>query len=163
MICPSCRKDIDESLFRPPLHYCPHCGQTLKAGIGEQATEDILFCPYCGKELSSKANFCTHCGEELARRITPSYYIHEERELTEERPKPIIDTSGKKGKQDKLYKQWMTYANLPTEATPTTESPRDMPARRVRKESRLPILYALLAVLIIIIAVCVVFLILQPG
>ena len=158
MRCPHCGRDIDESVFQPAPAYCPYCGQNL--GSTEGAGESMLFCPHCGKELPGKVNFCPYCGEEVARHVTTPYPGLEDSELAERRAKPIIELPPEqKKKSAKLYKQWMKYANLPPEAVPSTETPRETPAKRVtpaRGEGngqRFPTLYILLILGIVIIIV----------
>ena len=156
MRCQNCGKDIDESLFLSPLTYCPYCGQELEASSREQASKEILFCPYCGKELDGKVNFCPYCGRELTRRITT---YEEEQEASKPagfRAKPIksiIKMPVSMRRQDKLYKQWVKYADLSPEDVPSGEIPRDMPAREGRTLQRLPVLYILLGVCIVILVV----------
>ena len=161
MRCQHCGKDIDESQFRSPLTYCPHCGQILKASSSERVAEDIFFCPYCGKELSSRVSFCPHCGEELPKRIPIYHDHHEDSKITEQRVRPMIDTSAQKRRGDKLYKQWAKHSELPTEVIPSTELPREIPARRERKGIRLPSLYLLLGVCIVVLGVGLVLLFTQ--
>jgi Zn-finger nucleic acid-binding protein len=154
MKCSQCGRDIDESIFNPPLTYCPYCGQNLVASGIEGATEDMPFCPHCGKELPSKVNFCPYCGGELAQRITPSYSRLEESKLKEPRAKPIIEPPPEqKKKADKLYKQWVKYANLPSEVAPSTETPKEKPVGREKKAQRFPVLYILLGFFTVIVIV----------
>lgn len=158
MRCPHCGRDIDESTFPPPLSYCPYCGENLSGT--EEATEGMLFCPHCGKELPGRVNFCPYCGGEIARRITAPPHMLEDSQPAEYRAKPIIEVPPERKKKiDKLHKQWMKYANLPPEAAPSTETPkekpvrRDVPAGRERDLQRLPVLYILLGLGIVIIIV----------
>jgi len=156
MRCPNCGKDIDESLFLPPLTYCPYCGQNLEASGREQASKEILFCPYCGKELSGKVNFCPYCGREVAKRITTREEEQEASKPADFRAKPIksiIKIPISMRRQDKLYKQWTKYADLPPEDVPSGEIPRDMPVREGINLRRLPVLYILLGVCIVILVV----------
>jgi len=83
MRCLHCGKNIDESLFHPPLTYCPYCGQNLGASGREKAIEGVLFCLHCGKELPGKVSFCPYCGGELVKRITTHYERLEDSELAE--------------------------------------------------------------------------------
>lgn len=153
MRCPKCGGDINESLFPSPLTYCPYCGQNLEAGTGEQASKEILFCPHCGKELGGKVTFCPHCGGELARRIA----TREDKQATSKfagfRARPIIKIPIPMRRQDRLYRQWTKYADLSPEDVPSGEVPRDMPAREGLNLQRLPVLYIILGLCLIILFV----------
>jgi len=160
MKCPRCGRDIDESTFPPPLTYCPYCGQNLRAGSTAEPTGDILFCPHCGKELPGKVNFCPYCGEEVAGRTLTQYPGLEKTEPTEYKTKPVVEVPPEqKKKASKLYKQWVKFANLPPEAVPSIETPkettvrRQKPAERERNGQRFPILYILLGLGIVIMIV----------
>ena len=170
MRCLHCGKDIDESLLPSGLTYCPYCGQNLQSSLGERFLNEMSFCPYCGKELSVKAsfcpycgkeldgkvNFCPYCGRELARRIITYEEKQEASKPTDFRAKPIksiIKIPISMRRQDKLYKQWTKYADLPPEDVPSGEIPRDMPVREGINLRRLPVLYILLGVCIVILVV----------
>jgi len=145
MRCPGCGKNIDESILPPPLTYCPYCGQNLKASSTERVIEGKLFCPHCGKELPGKVSFCPYCGAELAKYITIDYDKLKEGESTERGVKPIIEPlPGQRKIRGKLYKEWVKYANLSPEVTPSTKVPRDMPVERWKKVQRFPTLYIML-------------------
>lgn len=163
MRCPHCGRDIDESLFQPAPAYCPYCGQNL--GSTEGASESMHFCPHCGKELPGRVNFCPYCGEEVARRTTTPYPGLEGIEPAERRAKPIIEPPPEqKKKTAKLYKQWMKYSNLPPEAIPSTETPREMPVRREKIEKtvqRIPVLYMLIGLCIIALFVLIIIVLMQ--
>jgi len=169
MRCPHCGKDIDESTFPPPLSYCPYCGQNLSAT--EEATESMHFCPHCGKELPGRVNFCPYCGGEVARHITAPSHMLEDSQPAEYGAKPIIEVPPEqKKKKDKLYKQWIKFADLPPEAIPSTETPkeqpvrqerRDMPAGREKNVQGVPLLYMLIGLCTIALFVLIIILIMQ--
>jgi len=168
MRCPHCEKDIDESVFKPPLTYCPYCGENLGASGTGGATEGILFCPHCGKELPGKVNFCPYCGGEVARRVTTPSRGLEDTEPAERRAKPKIEPPPeRKKKTDKLYKQWMKYADLPPAAVPSTETPKEMPVRRDMPAGRgknvlgVPFLYMLIGLCIIALFVLIIIVLVQ--
>ena len=151
MKCPHCDKDIDESVFPPPLTYCPYCGQNIEESSTQGAAEQVHFCPHCGKELPGKVNFCPYCGEEVVKHTTALHDRTGVGESTQPGVKPmIVPPPEQKKKAGKLYKQWMKYANLPPEAIPSTETPadkivqRDMPAGRGVNLQRIPFLYILI-------------------
>jgi len=153
MKCPHCSKDIDESLFHSPLIYCTYCGSNLKVSDTEGATE-VVFCPHCGEELPSKVNFCPYCGVELTTPTTIRYDKQKVTKPIEHRAKPIIASPPEqKRKADKLYKEWMKYANLPPEAIPSTGAPKDMPIKRAKGAQRLPVLYILLGFFVVILSI----------
>ncbi len=56
---------------------------------------------------------------------------------------------GRKRRQDKLYKQWVKYGDLPVEAIPRKESPNRVPISRESKGRGLDVLYILLAIAIL--------------
>ncbi len=183
MRCPKCGKDIDESLFVPPLTYCPYCGQNLETSGGEEAGEEILFCPYCGKELAGKVKFCPYCGRELASQVT----AYEDKQVDskpadfEAEPAiealaiealaieaPVIEASAieapaPKRRQDKLYKQWTKYADLSPEDTPSRGIPMVKPVREWINLQRFPVLYIVLGVCVVILFVGLVLLLAQSG
>jgi len=165
MRCPHCGRDIDESTFPPPLSYCPYCGQNLISTEG--ASESMHFCPHCGKELPGRVSFCPYCGGEVARRITAPYARPEDIEPTERRAIPIVEPPEQKKKSGKLYKQWMKFANLPPEATPSTETPkekpvrRDVPAGRGETAQGVPFLYMLIGLCIIVLFVLIIIVLTQ--
>ena len=163
MRCPHCGRDIDESLFHPAPAYCPYCGQNL--GSTEGASESMLFCPHCGKELPGRVNFCPYCGEEVARRTTTPYPGLEGIEPAEHRARPVIEPPPEqKKKAGKLYKQWVKFSNLPPEAIPSTETPREMPVRRekiAKTVQRLPVLYILIGLCIIALFVLIIIVLMQ--
>ena len=167
MRCPHCGKDIDESVFPAPLTYCPYCGQSLRAS-GTEAAEDMHFCPHCGKELPGRVSFCPYCGGEVARRVTTPSPGLEGIEPAERRAKPTIEPPPeRKKKTDKLYKQWMKYADLPSAAVPSTETPREMPVRRDMPAGRgknvlgVPLLYMLIGLCIIALFVLIIIFLVQ--
>ncbi len=163
MRCPHCEKDIDESVFPPPLTYCPYCGQELGASSREGATEAVHFCPHCGKGLPGRVSFCPYCGGEIAMHVTPHYDGPEVSEPAQRGAKPIIEPPPEHSKKTaKLYKQWMKYAELPPEASPSTETPRDMPARRwVKNLRRIPVLYMVIGICVVALFVLIIILIAQ--
>ncbi len=160
MRCSHCGKDIDESVFPPPLSYCPYCGQSLKTGT-EGAAEHVHFCPHCGKELpAGRANFCPYCGGEIARPTAIPHHEQEAIEPIEHKTKPVIEPPPEhKKKSGKLYKQWVKYANLPPQAIPSTEASKEPISQKLAKlekgAQRLPILYILLGFCIIVVIVSV--------
>lgn len=163
MVCLHCGKDIDETIFPPPLAYCPYCGQPLESSSTGAAEPSVPFCPHCGKELPGKVSFCPYCGGEVARRAAIPYVGPEGIEPTEHGAKPIIvEPPEVKKKTEKLYKEWMKYANLPPEAAPLKEVPREVPAGRAKNSQRLLVLYLLLVICIVIVGVGVVLLIMRP-
>lgn len=133
MKCPSCNKDIDESIFSPDLTFCPYCGEKLEV-------TRLQFCPYCGKKLTEQTSFCPHCGKKLA--------------LTEKRPdgeqlvkdfigekaktvaKAIRNTFGRERKIKKLYQQWAEFSNLPPEEVPTIEELKKMSAEEKARQHK---------------------------
>ena len=163
MRCPHCGENIDESIFPPPLTYCPYCGQNLEASGTEGATEAMHFCPHCGKELPGRVSFCPYCGGEIAARRTTTHYERLEGvEPAERRAKPIIEPPPEqKKKAGKLYKEWMKYANLPPEAAPSTETPREMPAGREKNLQRLPVMYIVIGLCIIALFVLITIVLVQ--
>ena len=161
MSCPKCGKDIDESLFVPPLTYCPYCGQNLETSGREEAGEEILFCPYCGKELVGKVNFCPYCGRELAGQITTYEDKQVDSKPADFEAEPTIEAPAPKRRQDKLYKQWTKYADLSPEDTPSRGIPRVKPVREWMNLQRLPVLYIVIGVCVVILFVCLVLLIVQ--
>ena len=72
-------------------------------------------------------------------------------------------------RKDKLYKQWSEHSGLPVEAIPKKEvAPKreeveERPVRAGRGEQRLPILYILLGVAILLVIVGVVILFMQVS
>lgn len=161
MRCPKCGKDIDESLFVPPLTYCPYCGQNLETSSREEAGEEILFCPYCGKELVGKVSFCPYCGRELARQLTTYEDKQVDSKPADFEAEPTIEAPAPKRRQDKLYKQWTKYADLSPEDTPSRGIPRVKPVREWMNLQRLPVLYIVLGVCVVIFFVGFVLLIVQ--
>lgn len=167
MRCSNCGRDIDESVFPPPLTYCPYCGQNLGAsGTTEGATESVHFCPHCGKELPGKVNFCPYCGGGTGAHGTIHHTGPEGDEPVEHRAiiEPPPEHTKKSGK---LYKQWIKYANLPPEALPSTETPTDKPARRDvtvglgGNVQRIPVLYIVIGVCVIALFVLIIMLLAQ--
>ena len=56
-------------------------------------------------------------------------------------------------KQEKLYEQWAEHSELPPEAIPSEESPKDVPVAKEKDRRSLRTLYILLGVFIIIVCV----------
>ena len=129
----------------------------------------MLFCPHCGKELPGRVSFCPYCGGEIAaRRTTTPYERLEGVEPAERRAKPIIEPPPEqKKKAGKLYKEWMKYAELPPEAAPSTETPREMPVRRDmpagwgKIAQGVPVLYMLIGLCIIALFVLIIIVLVQ--
>ena len=67
----------------------------------------------------------------------------------------------RKRKEDKLYKQWVERGDLPPEAIPREETPKDVLVGRERGERGLRVLYILLGVSILILCVGVIILFTQ--
>ena len=159
MRCSNCSKDIDESVFPPPLTYCPYCGLKLKDSGGEE-TEGMHFCSHCGREIPGRVSFCPYCGGEIGRRMTSPPPRLDASQVSEYRAKPGVELPPEqKKKSAKLYKQWVKFSNLPPDAVPSTETPKERPARQYTPATgkgngqRLPLLYILLGVGIVIVIV----------
>lgn len=142
MKCPSCDRDIDESVFPPGLAYCPFCGQVLKLASEDKAR--ILFCPYCGQGLSDQTTFCPHCGKKLILAET-KLDIHDIQQMgkdfIEKKAKPIAkairNKFGRERKMRKLYKQWAEYDALPPEEIPSMDTLKQMSAeKKIKKHSK---------------------------
>ena len=110
------------------------------------------FCPHCGKELPGRVSFCPYCGGEIGRRaVAPFGGVGSGASPAIETPPPEH-----KKKAGKLYKEWVKFADLPPAAVPSMETPketpvrRDVPAGRGQNLQRLPLLYILLAVIVIV-------------
>jgi hypothetical protein len=162
MRCPHCEREIDESIFPPPLTYCPYCGQSLGASSAEGATEHVHFCPHCGKELPGTVNFCPYCGGEVARPAIPHYDRPEVSEPTQRGAKPIIEPPPEHSKKTaKLYKEWMKYSELPPEAAPLTEAPTETPAEWRVKLQRIPFLYKLIGLCVFALIVLIIIVLAQ--
>jgi len=166
MRCPHCDRDIDESVFPPPLTYCPYCGQNL--GSTEGAIEHVHFCPHCGKELPGRVSFCPYCGEEVAKRTITLHDRPEIGEPTQHRAKPVIvPPPEQKKKAGKLYKEWVKYSNLPPEAVPSTETPAEktmrsnMPARERKALRRIPPLYMVIGLCVVALFVLIIIVLAQ--
>lgn len=167
MRCSNCRKDIDEEVFPPPLTYCPYCGLKLK-DTGAEEADTMHFCPHCGKELPGKVSFCPYCGGDIGMRRTTHYAGMEGSEPARHGGIPVIEVPPEeRKKRDKLYKQWMKYADLPPEVVPPKDVPKLKPVGQSTSAGRggslrnLPILYILLGFLIIVVVVAVVLLLVQ--
>ena len=159
MRCSNCSKDIDEEVFPPPLTYCPYCGLKLKDS-GVDVTEGMHFCPHCGQELPGKVSFCPYCGGEIGRRAT-TRHVGVGGEPAEQRV-PVIEIPPEKSKKvDKLYKQWVKYADLPPEAIPPKETDIPKPAGQDTTPGptvnlqRIPLLYIVIGVCIIALIVLI--------
>ncbi len=142
MKCPSCNKDIDESVFSTDLTFCPYCGGNIET-INKAAR--LQFCPYCGQKLITQSNFCPNCGkmlslaegkpggEQLARD-----FIEEKAKIVEEKAKTVAkairNTFGRERKIRKLYQQWAEFSNLPPEEVPSIEELKKMSAEEKTRE-----------------------------
>lgn len=142
MKCPSCDRDIDESVFPPGLAYCPFCGQELKPVSEDKA--QLLFCPYCGQRLSDQTTFCPHCGKKLILAET-KLDIHDIQQMgkdfIEKKAKPIAkairNKFGRERKTRKLYQQWAEYDALPPEEIPSMDTLKQMSAeKKIKKHSK---------------------------
>ena len=140
MKCPSCNKDIDESIFSPDLTFCPYCGEKLEV-------TGLQFCPYCGQKLTTRSNFCPHCGKKLSlsdRRPDGEQlvkdFIQEKAKTVEEKAKTaakaIRNTFGRERKIKKLYQQWAEFSNLPPEEVPTIEELKKMSAEEKARQHK---------------------------
>ena len=56
-------------------------------------------------------------------------------------------------REEKLYKQWSTHANLPAEAIPKTEVSEDFSVPKEKRELNPRILYILLGVAILLLVI----------
>ncbi len=156
MKCSNCSKDIDEDVFPPPLTYCPYCGLKLKDSGADEA-ETMHFCPHCGKELPGKVSFCPYCGGEIGRRATTPYAVKESAEPLRHGAKPAEPQPEIDRKTQKLYKQWMKYADLPPEAIPKPEpAPRAAPPGAVKKLPRIPVMYIVIGLCLIALFVLII-------
>ena len=142
MKCPSCDRDIDESVFPPGLAYCPFCGQELKLASEDKAR--LLFCPYCGQRLADQTHFCPHCGKKLILAET-KLDIHDIQQMGkdffEKKAKPIAkairNKFGRERKMRKLYQQWAEYDALPPEEIPSMDTLKQMSAeKKIKKHSK---------------------------
>jgi len=129
MKCPSCKKDIDKSIFSPDLTFCPYCGEKLE---NVNMAAKLQFCPYCGQKLTAHSNFCPNCGKKLAltgKRADGEGlvkgYIEETAKTVEEKvknvTKAIRNSFGRERRIRKLYQQWSEFSNLPPEEIPSLE------------------------------------------
>ncbi len=131
------------------MPYCSNCGNKV--------TDEMLFCPQCGNKVMTSRTGFTEDADTETHNYT-DYTI----ETKTKKPEPIASNSIKR---NKLYKQWVEYANLPDEETPVKKAPRDMPAREERNKLSPNVLYLLIGVAILILCVGVwgvVLLIMQP-
>ena len=110
------------------------------------------YCTNCGNEVTTNMPFCHACGSKLiiptAEResIEPQDYTADEEIIKEEdKPQPRV-------RKGKLYNQWVNYAGLPNDSTPSMRSPGDMATMEGGKTTRPYLLYAFLGVAI---AVCI--------
>lgn len=60
---------------------------------------------------------------------------------------------GRKKKEEKLFQQWARYSDLPPEAIPQQEAPRDIPVREEKTKRRPRLLHILLGVGITVLCV----------
>jgi hypothetical protein len=60
---------------------------------------------------------------------------------------------GRKKKEEKLFQQWARYSDLPPEAIPQQEAPRDIPVREEKTKRRPHPLHILLGVGITVLCV----------
>lgn len=64
---------------------------TLKYGIKKFSGGNIMFCPYCGKELDNGSRFCIHCGERLEE-DTPESSVEAAKETVEKAVEAVNET-----------------------------------------------------------------------
>ncbi|MBO4668176.1 MAG: zinc-ribbon domain-containing protein [Bacilli bacterium] len=57
MICPKCKREIDER-----ESFCPYCGATIAKREEEKSTEEVRYCSACGFKLNPGVTFCPNCG-----------------------------------------------------------------------------------------------------
>ena len=133
MKCPSCNKDIDESIFSPDLTFCPYCGEKLEV-------TGLQFCPYCGQKLTIRSSFCPHCGKKLAFAEGKADGEQLVKDFIQEKAKTaakaIRNTFGRERKIKKLYQQWAEFSNLPPEEVPTIEELKKMSAEEKAKQHK---------------------------
>lgn len=144
MKCPSCNKDIDESVFSTDLTFCPYCGGKIET-INKSAR--LQFCPYCGQKLTTQGNFCPNCGKMLSHADGKPDSEHLTKDFIGEGAKTvekgaitvvraIRNTFGRERKVRKLYQQWAEFSNLPPEEIPTIEELKDMSAEEKGRENK---------------------------
>ena len=110
------------------MPYCTNCGSEVKA--------DMLFCHNCGSKLTIPK-------DSLKNNIPHA-------NTTDTEVDKRKDISNRGIKRSKLYKQWVKYANLPSEEAPSMKPPRDVPVRGESGERHPYLFYVLIGVGILI-------------
>lgn len=160
MKCSKCARDIDQSQFPKELAFCPYCGNNL-ATTRKESASSVAFCPYCGQELSGSMKFCPNCGKEMPVVQKPEVQEtkQKESEIIDRAAGLIKSTFSQDRKNMKLYRQWVEHAGLPQDDIPKSEESipeASVVERRPGQQQRIPLIYMVLGVAIILFIVAIV-------
>ena len=110
----------------------------------------MSYCTSCGSKVTVEMLFCHNCGSKLAiptvaserpepQETTPDTAVNNREAIPDQEPVPSRDI-----KRNKLYKQWVRYAGLPTEKILPKMSLRERPVRRESSGQHPRLFYVLL-------------------
>lgn len=108
------------------------------------------YCTNCGSEITDKMLFCHKCGSKLATPKADAKSGKPYDSTTDADVNKQEDIPSREVRKGKLYKQWVKFADLPTEETPSTRVPGDMPARRRNNARHSLLFYITLGVAILV-------------
>ena len=106
MICPKCKKEIDDNSIK-----CPECGARVGRICPNCKTHNVISamkckncnyvllksCPNCGATNTAKAKTCRRCGAELdvKKKVAPQQTQSQTVSNTQDSPRAIIESMPK--------------------------------------------------------------------
>lgn len=114
------------------------------------------YCTTCGSEVIEEMLFCHQCGRKL-RIPKGGLEANKTHDLTAQVEEPA-DTASPRIKRGKLYKQWITHADLPVDEASSTRTSRNIPLSGAGNRQNQTIMHVLLGICIGIAGTALIFL-----
>ena len=107
----------------------------------------MSYCSSCGNKIATEMLFCPQCGSKVIPSLAADTTSNNADESTIDMEVHNHAATLSQGqKKSKLYKQWVKYADLPTEEISPVKTPGTVPVREENNARPSRLMYILFAV-----------------